>query len=164
MKFLIPLILACVIIMSCDDSNNSTGPQLSRFEQFVLDTMLIDQFIAENNIQNSQIEENGIRYVIHEEGMGDNPIPSDQIRINFEGRILGGEKDGDIFDSGLLKNFIIEEIRLVGMQFGIPLIKEGGSITLYIPSFFAFGGFGDGKDVPPFSNVIIDIDLVQIVK
>ncbi len=146
--------------MSCDDSNNSTGPQLSRLEQFTLDTMLIDQFIAVNNIQNVQIEPNGVRYVIHEEGTGDNPVPSDQIRINFEGRIL----DGEVFDSGLQESFILEQIPLVGMQFGIQLIKEGGSITLYIPSFFAFGGFGDGEDVPPFSNVVMDVDLISIIK
>ena len=156
MKFLIPAFLACIIIMSCSDSN-SPEPQLSRFERFALDTMLIDQFIAENNIQNVQIEPNGVRYVIHEEGPGLRPSVSDDIKIDFEGRLL----DGEVFDSGI-ETFDLEGL-ITGLQFTVPFIREGGRMTIYIPSFFAWGGFGNGEEIPPFSNVIFELTLVEII-
>ena len=158
MKLVLQFSVVCALLMSCKGNDNDDIVVLPRLEQFALDTQIIDDFIAENQIQNVQIESKGIRYVIHEEGTGNNPVTSDSIKVNFEGRLLRGETFDDGEGDKLLLNSLI-----AGWQIGVPLIKEGGNITLYIPSFYAWGTRGSGDNIPPNANVVFNIDLIEIV-
>ena len=48
-----------------------------------------------------------------------------------------------------------------GWQIGIPLVKSGGSINLYIPPSLGYGASGSGP-IPPNAILIFKIDLVNI--
>lgn len=150
--FLVIISCLCVII-SCDDEVEPT-PQ-ERFDQ---ELASIDQYLADNGIVAEIQASSGIRYVIHEQGNGLFPNSfNDSININYEGRLLNNE----VFDSGQDVEFLLGGL-IIGWQEGLPLIQEGGSITLYIPSAYGYGTVGQGS-IPPNSILIFDIDLIEIV-
>lgn len=134
---------------------NSDDP-LTVQEQFDKDIGIIDQFLAQNNI-NAQIDNSGLRYEIHEQGTGDTASPGDSIQVNFKGRML---TSGTVFNSGEASNFFMDDL-IAGWQIGIPLIREEGNITLYIPSLYGFGAFQD-QNIPANSVLVFDIELLEV--
>ena len=160
MKYYYNFFALIIFLSSCggdDDDDTLNRECLSRQEQFAIDAEVIDNFVAENNIENVQIDEDtGLRYVIHEEGTGQSPTLRNFVEATFEGRLI----DGTIFDSGKVERNLDELIG--GWQVGLPLIKEGGSMTIYVPSFLGWGCIGSPDEIPPNAVTIFDIELLEI--
>lgn len=150
---LVIVFISSVFLFGCKEDESLTTQ-----EQFDLELAIIDQFLSDNNIDAKIDANSGIRYVTHEQGTGlFSNSGNDIIKINYEGRLLSGE----VFDSGQEIEFILGSL-IIGWQEGLPLIQEGGSITLYIPSAYAYGTSGQGS-IPPNSTLIFDIDLIEII-
>lgn len=138
------------------------APQLpvSFEEQLAKDVELIDQYLANNNIE-AEIDSAGLRYVIIEMGDTLPPTSSDSVRVNYEGRLLSNES---VFDQGSNVTFPLNRL-IVGWQIGLPKIKQGGSITLYVPSVYGYGPAGAGGGaIPPNANLIFEVDLLETIK
>lgn len=125
-------------------------------EQLDRDIKAIDKYLQENSITATS-HESGIRYQIHDAGAGERPEDSDKITINYEGRLLTNEK---VFDQADSIQFQLNGL-IAGWRIGVPLIREGGSITLYIPSGYAYGPRAQSS-IPANSNLIFDIDLIKV--
>lgn len=125
-------------------------------ERLEMDVVAIDNHLAVNNIQ-AQAHPSGLRYVVHEAGSGKTPAVTDVINIDYEGRLL---TSGTVFDSGNGEWPLNQLIQ--GWQIGLPLIQEGGEITLYIPSGLAYGEFSPSPAIPPHSNLIFDVTLNDV--
>lgn len=146
-------------------------------QQYAKDYELIDQYLADNNID-AQIAENGLRYVVKEAGNGNKPQAGDVIRVHYAGFLL----DGTLFDTSIQSvaeaNNRIQPGReyeplefnvgagmvIRGWDEGLLLFDEGGSGTIYIPSPMAYGARGAGGVIPPYAVLKFDVELVEIVK
>ena len=74
----------------------------------------------------------------------------------------GGFFNGKSFDSSLVQPVVFQLGQLItGWQKGIPLIKKGGKITLYIPPSLGYGS-EDRNGIPANSYLIFDITLVDL--
>lgn len=125
-------------------------------EQLTEDISKIDAYLSTNNID-AQVHESGLRYVINSAGEGLAPEVCSTVTVMYEGRLF----NGNVFDSN--KNgvsFPLSQL-ISGWRIGIPLIKAGGSITLYIPSVYAYGSEGS-RNIPGNSNLIFDITLTKV--
>jgi FKBP-type peptidyl-prolyl cis-trans isomerase FkpA len=124
-------------------------------KQAELDEQIIQDYLNENNIDAVQ-HESGLYYLITDEGTGENPDISSTIDFYYKGYFT----DGSIFDQSTTgpAHYPLQNL-ITGWQIGIPLIKEGGSITLFIPSALGYGSNGSGS-VPPNAVIIFDIDLI----
>lgn len=100
----------------------------------------------------------GIRYSIQEQGTGDFPNGSSYIQVAYEGKLLGEDTN---FDSSSGANFQLGNL-IPGWQIALPLIQEGGSITLYIPGTLGYGSKGNGQAIPPDSNLEFHIELQRV--
>ena len=138
----------------CDQEPNTAVDQ----NQLALDVDAIESYLSENNIE-AEVHPSGIRYVVKETGTGRKPTLCNQVTVRYEGRLMS---DGSVFDSSDRAIAFALNRLITGWQVGIPLIKEGGSITLYIPSSYAYGRKGAGDDIPPNANLIFDIELVAV--
>ncbi|MEM9327882.1 MAG: FKBP-type peptidyl-prolyl cis-trans isomerase, partial [Bacteroidota bacterium] len=127
-------------------------------ESIAEDALEIDEFLAENGLTAEVDPESDIRYIITEEGTGASPTNSSTVVINYEGRFLGG----DVFDSGVGAVFDLEGL-IRGWQIGLPFAKEGGSITLYIPAFYAYGPLGRPPTIPGESILVFEIELDAVI-
>lgn len=99
----------------------------------------------------------GIRYIL-DQGTGDSPALNNNININYEGRLLGSNVN---FDSGTNVTFSLANL-IGGWQIILPLVKEGGSVIMYLPSPFAYGKSGSGQTIPPNANLIFEVDLIEV--
>ena len=82
-----------------------------------------------------------------------------RITVKFEGSFF----NGSIFDSSESITLLLPQL-ILGWRIGVPLIKEGGSMTLYIPASFAWGEFGNSDGtIGPGTNVIFVIDLLEVL-
>ena len=49
-----------------------------------------------------------------------------------------------------------------GWDEGIAMMNVGGKATLVIPSKLGYGDRGQGSDIPPFSPLVFDVELVSV--
>lgn len=119
----------------------------------------------------------GLKYKINQVGTKPKPVAGDTVYVNYTGRNL----DGKIFDSsyeeiakgaGLQQpgrtyepiSFALGTQGIIpGWQEAIALLNGGSKATLVIPSKLAYGASGAGADIPPYSTLVFDIDLVKVV-
>ena len=99
----------------------------------------------------------GLFYSIDAVGTGANPKACSDIAAKYVGRLT----NGTVFDSR--STAIVFNLGQVirGWTNGLPLIKAGGRITLYIPPSLGYGNTAIDQ-VPANSILIFDIDLVAV--
>ncbi len=149
------LLLGAIIMLWGCGGEDSPPPDFD--SQLAADLQDIDHYLDQNSL-NVDIDPSGLRYLIHEQGTGATAHPdTSDITVNYEGRLM---VDNSIFDQGDTITFPLRNL-ILGWRIGVPLIQEGGSITLYIPSGYGYGTQGAGA-IPPNANLIFDLDLVEV--
>ena len=112
----------------------------------------------------------GLKYVILQQGTGARPAKNAQVRVNFTGKF----KDGHIFDTSALDRKPIK-VRLgrgeiiPGWEEILPLMQTGTKLVMVVPAQLGYGDKGllsddDGYKVPPGSDLIFEMELVEIKK
>jgi FKBP-type peptidyl-prolyl cis-trans isomerase FkpA len=105
----------------------------------------------------------GFFYKIGSPGSGATPEVCSNITVKYTGRLSNGTK----FDENLTGYSAILGGLIFGWQKGLPLIKPGGSITLYLPPSLGYGS-QDVKDnngvviIPANSILVFDIQLIAV--
>lgn len=128
-------------------------------EQYLIDSTLIVNYLADNDSIASYHNETGIFYHILDEGDNFHPDAYSSIRVWYKGMLL----DGTVFDqtsNDVTSNTLYLGGLISGWRIGVPLIGNGGKIILYLPSYFAFGNVENG-DIPANSVLIFEIHLID---
>ncbi len=132
-------------------------------KQLDIDTAIIDQYILDNNITGVLTHSSGLRYKFIEEGTGTKPQLYHYIRVKYKGSLMS---DGSVFDetaAGKSYSTFLLSGTVQGWQIGLPLIPEGSSAVLYIPSSLAYGSFAR-EGIPANSNLIFEVDLIDVIE
>lgn len=118
-------------------------------------------FLAENaKKEGVKTTKSGLQYKVLKEGKGKTPTPADTVRVTYKGTLI----DGKVFDEQDEPiSFPLSSI-IPGWIEGLQLMKEGGSMELYIPAELAYGEMGAGDLIKPNSALVFRIDLVEVVK
>lgn len=98
----------------------------------------------------------GFFYKIANAGSTIKPNSCSIITFSYVGKLT----DGTTIDSNTDVTYALRSL-IIGWQEGLPLIGEGGSITLYLPPTLAYGATANGN-VPANSNLIFTIDLKAV--
>ena len=105
----------------------------------------------------------GFYYTITQAGAGKNPGQCSQITVGYTGWLTNGKT----FDQQPSMVFTSLGSLIDGWREGLPLIKKGGEIKLYIPPSLGYGpkGITDNTGatvVAPNSIIIFDINLIDL--
>ncbi len=141
---------------SCSDDKNETVS----FEQNYKDGM---NFLLENMEREGVITtESGLQYEVIREGTGKNPSATDKVRCHYQGSLI----DGKIFDSSYNGEPIVFALNQVipGWTEGLQLMKEGAKHRLYIPYYLGYGAAGAAPSIMPYSTLIFDVELIEVIK
>jgi len=116
-----------------------------------------------------------LKYAITKPSLKRKPLKGDTVLVNY----VGHTTDGKLFDTSIESvakegglnqpGRPYEPIQVVlgaggiipGWDEGLQLLNEGAKAIFVIPSSLAYGSQGQG-DIPPFSTLIFDIELVKI--
>jgi len=99
----------------------------------------------------------GMFYKIDNAGTGKTPEACDYVNATYKGMFT----NGTVFDQSTTgTDFSLGSV-IQGWTNGVPLINEGGKITLYIPPSLAYGP-NDYSTIPGNSILIFDIGLVTV--
>jgi FKBP-type peptidyl-prolyl cis-trans isomerase FkpA len=105
----------------------------------------------------------GLFYRIENGGIGLAPEACSGVNVKY----IGALTNGDIFDSTSLgANLSLARV-ITGWRNGVPLLKEGGRVRLYIPPSLGYGNqpVRDNAGVlriPANSILVFDVQLVKV--
>lgn len=118
-------------------------------------------FLAENAKKAGvKTTASGLQYEIIKQGTGKQATANSTVQVNYEGKLV----DGTVFDSSYTRGQPAEfplSGTIPGWIEGIPLLKEGGSIMLYVPAKLAYGE-QENQAIPPNSVLIFKVDLLAV--
>ena len=122
-----------------------------------------EQFLAENS-QKSGITttETGLQFEVLTQGNGAIPARQNTVRVHYTGSLI----DGTVFDSSVQRGqpaeFPVNGV-IAGWTEALTLMPVGSKWKLYIPHHLAYGERGAGNSIPPYSTLIFEVELLDIL-
>ena len=122
------------------------------------------KFLEENAKKDSVVTlPSGLQYQVLVKGEGEVPQATDRVKVHYEGRLI----DGTVFDASARHGsepaeFTPQQV-IPGWTEALTMMPVGSKWRLFIPSDLAYGDRDQGQ-IKPFSTLIFDVELVEIVK
>ncbi len=127
-----------------------------------LESKTIANYIKKNGITVKPTD-SGIYILDREEGMGDLAQWGDEVSVHYVLRNLDGEPIESSYDYGRPMVFTIGGGEMIlAIDEALMTMAPGAKVTLLTPSDRAFGEFDLGEALPPYTPLIIDLELVDI--
>jgi FKBP-type peptidyl-prolyl cis-trans isomerase len=121
-------------------------------------------FLAENSKKPGIIvTASGLQYEVLTEGSGAKPTADDTVRVNYEGSLSNGTVFDSSYTRGEPAQFPLRGV-IPGWTEGIQLMSVGGKYRFYIPSELGYGPQGAGQQIPPYSALVFEVELLDIIK
>lgn len=113
-------------------------------------------------IKTEQLD-NGLKYIIHEQGEGAQAVNDNMVSVDYYGVTMEGKMFDNSFMRGAPYTFPLGKGQVIkGWDFGIPLLKEGGKATLFIPYDLAYGEAGSPPNIGPKAELVFYVELVKV--
>ncbi|MDR2469982.1 MAG: FKBP-type peptidyl-prolyl cis-trans isomerase [Tannerella sp.] len=121
-------------------------------------------FLEENKTKEGVVTtESGLQYKILTLGNGPIPVPEEQVKVHYTGKLL----DGKVFDSSVERGepvvFGVTQV-IPGWTEALQLMPVGSKFQVWIPSALAYGEQGMGQAIKPNSLLEFEIELLEIVE
>ncbi|WP_159567348.1 FKBP-type peptidyl-prolyl cis-trans isomerase [Budvicia diplopodorum] len=108
------------------------------------------------------VTESGLQFEVLAKGEGAVPSRQDRVRVHYAGMLT----DGTVFDSSIQRGepaeFAVSGV-IAGWIEALTLMPVGSKWKLTIPHNLAYGERGAGAAIPPFSTLIFDVELIEIL-
>jgi FKBP-type peptidyl-prolyl cis-trans isomerase FklB len=135
------------------------------------DKLLFKDYIAENEAFLAKNKEkagvsvtpSGLQYEVIKMGTGPKPTQNNTVKVHYIGTLI----DGTEFDSSVKRNepaqFPVSGV-IPGWTEALQLMPVGSKFKLYIPENLAYGANQAGDVIKPFSTLIFEVELLEIVQ
>ena len=123
-----------------------------------------EAFLNENKTKPGiQTTPSGLQYEIVTEGTGSKPSADQTVSVHYHGSLI----DGTVFDSSIERGqpatFGVHQV-IPGWTEALQLMNVGSKYRLYIPQELSYGAHPHpGGPIKPFSALIFDVELLEIV-
>lgn len=108
--------------------------------------------------QRGEILKSGVRVKRFQDLKAPMPRKGDKVSVIY----TGYRADGKVFDEGTITFTLGKREVITAWDKALVLVKEGQEATLICPSSSAYGKYGAGKLIPPYTTLIFDIILEKI--
>ncbi|MBK5144214.1 FKBP-type peptidyl-prolyl cis-trans isomerase [Budviciaceae bacterium BWR-B9] len=118
----------------------------------------------EENAKRSEVNstESGLQFEVLTQGEGSIPSRQDRVRVHYTGSLI----DGTVFDSSVKRGepaeFPVSGV-IPGWIEALTLMPVGSKWKLTIPQHLAYGERGAGASIPPFSTLVFEVELLDIL-
>jgi peptidylprolyl isomerase/FKBP-type peptidyl-prolyl cis-trans isomerase FklB len=120
-------------------------------------------FLARNaHAEGVHVTASGLQYRILRSGPpgGLRPKPADEVKVNYEGKML----DGEVFDSSYQRGTpVVMTVRelVPGWVEALQMMRPGDEWLLYLPPSLGYGDKGAGP-IPPNSVLVFKLELIDV--
>jgi FKBP-type peptidyl-prolyl cis-trans isomerase FkpA len=143
-------------LKSSDSGTNSCDYDPCALKAPASEIQSVQDYLAANNLAATQ-HCSGLFYSIDSVGTGANPGICSIVTVTYQGKLT----NGTVFDSSSSPvAFNLYQV-IPGWRNGLPQIKAGGKIHLYIPPSLAYGSTAAGS-IPPNSILIFRVNLLAV--
>ncbi len=123
-----------------------------------------EDFLAKNKEKPGVIvTPSGLQYEVIKMGTGPKPTAESTVKVDYVGTLI----DGTEFDSSVKRNepatFPVSGV-IPGWTEALQLMPVGSKFKLFLPESIAYGANGAGEIIKPYSTLIFEVDLLEIVK
>jgi len=117
----------------------------------------------ENNKKNSGVQTtaSGLQYMVLTPGTGTKPKETDSVLVHYKGTLLNGKQFDSSYDRGEPITLTLDRV-IPGWTEGMQLMSAGAKFRFFIPYQLAYGERGAGPDIPPYSTLIFEIELLKV--
>ena len=167
-----PLLILFIIALSCNQKQEETEQEIpwntEKSTQFNKDITIeedlrIKMFIESRNWKTVKTG-SGLRYYIYQHGTGIQAMPGMDAEVKFKIHLLDGTLCYQT-DSLETEIFKIDHSEVEsGVQEGIKKMRVGDRAKLIIPSHLGHGLTGDMNKIPPLNTIVVDLELISLVK
>lgn len=121
-----------------------------------------EKFLEVNKVKEGVITtSSGLQYKVMAKGTGKSPTATDRVTVHYTGKLT----DGTVFDSSIQRGqpatFRVNQV-IPGWTEALQMMKEGDKWTLYIPYEQGYGERGSPPQIPPYSTLIFDVELMKV--
>ncbi|WP_369834022.1 FKBP-type peptidyl-prolyl cis-trans isomerase [Cronobacter dublinensis] len=106
--------------------------------------------------------ESGLQFRVLTQGEGPIPSRKDRVRVHYTGKLI----DSTVFDSSVARGepaeFPVSGV-IAGWIEALTLMPVGSKWELTIPHNLAYGERGAGASIPPFSTLVFEVELLEIL-
>lgn len=149
--------MIALAVAGCSKSEGTTCVANNTGVPTAAEIASLQSYLSSHSITATQ-DPGGFFYVITAPGSGTAPSASSTITFTYRGTL----ENGNVFDEKTAGVTYPLSQLILGWQKGLPLIKEGGSITLYLPPSLGYGCASVGS-IPPGSNLIFTVNLLDVL-
>ena len=116
----------------------------------------IEDFAKQDGVLTTK---SGLAYRYATKGTGKSPVDGDKVKVTYRGTLI----DGTEFDKSEEPiEFGVNQV-IPGWTELLKLMKEGDQVIAYIPYDLAYGATGSGSTIEPFSTLIFDVTLLEVI-
>lgn len=169
-KYYTYLAFALIIVVSFTSCNKNSDEEYAKYleelaaynekiyEQYKADSIIITDYLKENDSVAVYHKDSGIYYNIISEGGELHPNSNSIVAVQYKGMLL----DGTVFDKTEIGETVSLNLSglITGWRIGVPLIGSRGKIILYLPSYYGYGSNVSEK-IPANSVIIFEIELIS---
>ncbi|CAN5591833.1 hypothetical protein BH09VER1_BH09VER1_41110 [soil metagenome] len=120
------------------------------------------EFLKENATKEGvKTTASGLQYKVLREGSGKQPMATDTVEVNYEGKLINGTVFDSSYKRGESISFPLNQV-IPGWTEGLQLMKEGAKYQFFIPSNLAYGKRGAGGAIGPDEALIFDVELIKV--
>lgn len=103
----------------------------------------------------------GLQYEIVKKGKGKNIKIGDKLKVHYTGKLTDGSlvdssREGEPYEFELAAEGLIP-----GWIEALQLMKSGSQYLIYIPYDLGYGEMGKEPQVPPYSVLVFDIEIIE---
>jgi FKBP-type peptidyl-prolyl cis-trans isomerase FklB len=119
-------------------------------------------FLDANKLKEGvKVTASGLQYQVISTGNGKTPTAADNVTVHYTGKLV----DGTLFDSSVERNepatFGCGQV-IPGWTEALQLMHEGDKWMLFIPSELGYGERGAGGQIPPYSVLVFEVELIKV--
>ncbi len=103
----------------------------------------------------------GLQYLVLTPGSGIKPAATDTVLVNYKGTLLNGKQFDSSYDRHEPLSLSLDRV-IPGWTEGMQLMPAGSKYRFFIPYQLAYGERGAGQDIPPYSTLIFEIELLKV--
>lgn len=122
-----------------------------------------ENFLAENAKRDGIVTtESGLQYEVLTTGEGAKPTADSTVRTHYHGTLINGSVFDSSYDRGQPAEFPVGGV-IKGWTEALQMMPVGSKWRLYVPHNLAYGEQGAGGAIAPYSTLVFDVELLDIL-